>query len=91
MPLTNIMADSNADCVSSNTIKLKGRDIACPAIAEIIVPMVIRLKSFDHTFFRIILITVSSGVILLKGTELRVRELTLYYHAADRNAAAGRI
>jgi len=56
MLLINITAESNVDCVLSKTIKLKGSDMVCPAIAEITVPVVIRVKSLDHTFLRLIVV-----------------------------------
>ena len=45
----NKNADNNVDPVSSNTNRLNGRLIACPPIADIMVPRIIKVKSLDHT------------------------------------------
>jgi len=50
IPAINRNADNKVEPVSSKTIRLMGRLIVCPAMADMIVPMVIRVKSLDHTF-----------------------------------------
>jgi|GEM_PF-6209751 len=49
IPAINKNADNRVEPVSSKTIRLMGRLMVCPAMADIIVPKVIRVKSLDHT------------------------------------------
>lgn len=49
-------------------MRLKGRDMVCPAMAEITVPIVIRVKSLDQTFVRFVTGCHLEGLVIGKDT-----------------------
>ena len=50
IPAMKRYADNKVEPVSSKTMRLMGRLMVWPAMADMIVPMVIRVKSLDQTF-----------------------------------------
>ena len=61
IPLTNMIAREKCRLGLIKTMRLKGREMVCPAIAEITVPTVIRVKSLDRHLFVSSLFVTSKG------------------------------